>query len=138
MSERVAAINYPDRGWRNALDRPGAFHAGVLAKFMQQLALKERIPDLSFINVSQSTSATHVEAFRSGDGSVAAVYLPVGGEVEIMPGVLPAASYGLWWFDPRKGEWRQGGWLKKERMKATAPGNGPGNDWVLVLRAGGQ
>ncbi|WP_298711508.1 DUF4038 domain-containing protein [Chitinophaga sp.] len=138
MSERVAAINYPDRGWRNALDRPGAFHAGILAKFMQQLALKERIPDLSFINISQNTSATHAEAFRNGNGSVAAAYLPVGGDVEIVPGVLPAASYRLSWFDPRKGVWREGGWLKKERMKATAPGSGPGNDWVLVLRAGGQ
>lgn len=43
--ENHAAINFPDRGWREALERPGAAHLHHLKNLILSRSPLDRIPD---------------------------------------------------------------------------------------------
>ncbi len=104
MGDREAAINYPDRGWVNALDRPGAYQAGILAGLMKRLGNTGRIPDNSLLLNNGKERADHMEAFRNEAGTLVAVYMPVGKELEIDTESLKPAAFKAEWFNPKDGK----------------------------------
>jgi len=133
MNAKVEAINYPDRGWINAMDRPGAFQVGYLRKLMESRPLLERVPDNSIIVSGQGEKGEHMEAFRAADKSYLMVYMPVGKTISISTANLEGAING-WWFNPRDGKSVGINHLQKtDVMEFTSPTTGVQNDWVLVL-----
>lgn len=133
MNAREAAINYPDRGWINALDRPGAYQVGYLRKLMESGPLLNRIPDNSIILQGQGDKGEFIQAFRSVDNSYAMIYLPVGKTITVSTKNM-AGQIAAWWFNPKNGGLNKvDGMVKKDAMEFTSPTPGIGNDWVLIL-----
>jgi hypothetical protein len=133
MNAKEEAINYPDRGWINAMDRPGAVQVGYLRKLMESRPMLNRIRDTSIIINGQGKKTEHIEAFRSADNSYAMIYLPVGKTITVNMKNLQH-QITAWWFNPKDGTAKQISITeKKEQMEFTAPTTGTGNDWVLVI-----
>jgi hypothetical protein len=138
MSAREATVNYPDRGWINAMDRPGAYQVGHLRKLVESRPMLNSIPDNTIVASGQGEKGEHIEAFRAADKSFAMVYLPVGKKITIKAAQLPG-RIACWWFNPKDGTARQAGTIeKKETIDFTPPTTGTGNDWVLVLDDAGK
>jgi hypothetical protein len=134
MSERDEAINYPDRGWVNAMDRPGAFQVGYLRRLLESRPMTARTPDPSLIMLGQGDKGQHIEAFRSADNSYAMIYLPVGKTVTIRTGFIRSQKILAWWFNPRNAVAQKIGLIDNNAVHDfTPPALGEENDWVLVL-----
>jgi len=133
MSAREETINYPDRGWINAMDRPGAYQVGYLRRLMQSRPMLGRIPDSSLIIGDIGKKGEHIEAFRGGDNSYAMVYLPVGKTIIINTAALPK-RLSAWWYNPKDGTAQKATVTSgKNSITAIPPTTGIENDWVLVL-----
>ncbi|HEY4205883.1 MAG TPA: DUF4038 domain-containing protein [Puia sp.] len=134
MSEREEAINYPDRGWLNALDRPGAKQAGYLRRLMESRPLAGRKPNDAFIIGHAGEKGAHMGAIMGGDDTYAMVYLPMGGTVKVHTGDLHGRKLIGWWFNPRDGNVLNiDGTISIPEAGFDAPTAGADNDWVLVL-----
>ena len=133
MGAREEAINYPDRGWINAMDRPGAAQAGYLKKLMESRPMLNRIADNTIILKGQGEKGEHMEAFRSTDNSYAMIYLPVGKIITVNTANLPK-QITAWWFNPKDASSQKINTTeKKDTMEFTSPTAGAENDWVLVI-----
>ncbi len=134
MNAKVEAITYPDRGWINALDRPGAFQVGYLRKLIESRPFLNRVPDNSIILEGQSENpAEHMEAFRDVDFSYVMIYMPVGKLIRLNTKNL-GKKIVAWWFNPRKGEITKiGVFTNNSIMEFTPPTVGYQNDWVLII-----
>ncbi|MFT3701544.1 MAG: glycoside hydrolase family 140 protein [Agriterribacter sp.] len=134
MSEREATVNYPDRGWVNAMDRPGAFQAGYLRKLIETRFGTTLLPDSNLIMEGQGEKAFHMEACYGADGSYIMVYLPVGKQVGIQTKNIKASQLNIWWFNPSANQLQSGGTIiNKGTINVTSPTTGVGNDWVLII-----
>ncbi|HEY4110876.1 glycoside hydrolase family 140 protein [Puia sp.] len=139
MSAREEAINYPDRGWLNALQRPGATQAGYLRRLIESRPPLERLPDTALIMDGQGIGGEHAEAFTGAAGDYAMIYLPVGKPVVINPAHLRARNLVAWWFNPRDATAQKiGAFSAGKPLSLTPPSQGAGNDWVLVLDDAGH
>lgn len=133
MSAREEVINYPDRGWINAIDRPGAYQVGFLKELIESRPMLKRIPDSAIIIKGQGKKGEHIEAFRGSDNSYAMIYLPVGKTITINTTNMAKQLEG-WWFNPKDNNaQRIDIFAKQNEMNFTPPTTGVGNDWVLVL-----
>jgi hypothetical protein len=133
MSAREETINYPDRGWINALDRPGAYQVGYLRKLIASRPMLQRVPDNSIILKGQGEKGEHMEAFHAANNSYAMIYLPVGKTITLKMANMPAQIIA-WWFNPKDASTQQPAKLiTKPTMEFTPPTTGIGNDWVLVI-----
>jgi hypothetical protein len=133
MSAREEAVNYPDRGWINAMDRPGAAQVGYLRKLMESRPMLDRVPDSSIIVKGQGSKGEHMQAFRSADNSYAMIYLPVGKTIAVDLSHFPTQIVA-WWFNPKDaGVQKIGATENNGTLAFTAPTIGVGNDWVLII-----
>ena len=135
VSERDEVENYADRGWMNAMDRPGAYQAGYLRRLIESRPMQGRIPDNTIIITGQSPiNKEHAEAFRSADASYCMVYLPAGQKIKLNLQFMKCKSITTWWFDPKNGTAQNKGTaVRMDNMEFTAPATGMGNDWVIVI-----
>lgn len=133
MNAREEAINYPDRGWMNAMDRPGAFQVGYLRKLMESRPVLDRIPDNTIILKGQGEKGNYIQAFRAADNSYVMIYLPVGKTITVNTASLHG-NIIAWWFNPKDASLHKTAEpVKKDIMEFTPPTEGPGNDWVLII-----
>lgn len=133
MNAREEAINYPDRGWMNAMDCPGAFQVGYLRKLMESRPVLDRIPDNTFILKGQGDKGNYIQAFRSADNSYAMIYLPVGKTITVNTASLQG-NIIAWWFNPKDASLHKIAVpVKKDVMQFTSPTERPGNDWVIII-----
>lgn len=133
MNAREEAINYPDRGWINAMDRPAAFQVGHLRKLIESRPMLNRIPDNTLILKGQGDHAEHMEAFRAADNSYAMIYLPVGKAVTVTTSNFNK-QIAAWWFNPKDASIKKIGIIENTgSMEFVSPTIGAGNDWVLVI-----
>ena len=133
MSAREETINYPDRGWLNAVDRPGAYQVGYLRRLIESRPMLHRIPDSSLIVNGQGVKGEHIEAFHADDNSYAMIYLPVGKTITVNESSLAKQITG-WWFNPGDNTAKKiDTFTKTNTMDFTPPSTGVGNDWILVL-----
>jgi hypothetical protein len=133
MSAKEEAINYPDRGWINAMNRPGAYQVGYLKKLIESRPMLSRIPDNTIIIKGQGDQGEHIEAFRSADNGCAMIYIPFGKTITI---AIPKFSKQIvaWWFNPKDASIQKIGDIENtSTIKFTTPTVGLGNDWVLVI-----
>ncbi|GAC1426304.1 MAG: glycoside hydrolase family 140 protein [Flavisolibacter sp.] len=134
-SEHEEKINFADRYWREALDRPGSFQAGYLRKLMLLYPILSRVPSDEIIITGQGNKADHISAFKDSSGSYAMVYLPQGKTISINTDFMPRKLIEIKWWNPRDGIFLKTTKLKRlKMMKFTAPTIGNENDWVLILR----
>ena len=139
-SPREEKINYADRYWTEAIDRPGAFQAGYLRRLMESRGSLNRIPDQQMIADGQGEKGSYITAFRSADSSYGMVYLPVGKKIRV-DGTCIKDGFSIsndkimaWWFNPVTGKATKIGLLgKSNSMQFTPPVLGVEHDWVLVL-----
>ena len=134
FNEREEIVNFADRGWVNAMDRPGAYQAGYLKKLMESRPQMGRVPDNSIIVAGQGeTNSEHMEAFRGADNSYCMVYLPVGKKIAVDLKFIKGKKIIASWFNPGDRSVKQATLDKKDNMEFTSPTTGVGNDWVLVI-----
>ena len=127
-------INYADRYWTDAIDRPGAYQAGYLKKLITSRPFLSRVPDQTIIRAGQGEKGNHSCAFRDSSGSYLMVYMPVGKTMKISTSCIRNNRVQGWWFDPKAGKAKSLGSLKRDDlMEFTPPSQGVDNDWVLVL-----
>jgi hypothetical protein len=133
-SEREEKVNYADRYWTEAINRPGAFQVGYLRGLIESRSVLNRIPDQSVIVDGQGVKGEYMVAFRATDSSYGMVYLPVGKTVTINGSFIANDKIIGWWFNPAKGQAVKIGVLtKSDKMLFTPPALGIENDWVLIL-----
>ena len=135
LNEREEVINYADRGWINALDRPGAWQAGYLRKLIESRPMAGRVPDNSLVIKGQGeTNALHIEAFRGAQNNYAMFYLPAGKTITVNASFIKGEKVVAWWFNPKDASASKIGILTRSiEMEFTSPTIGIENDWVLVL-----
>ncbi|MBA3868110.1 MAG: glycoside hydrolase family 140 protein [Anaerolineae bacterium] len=126
-------INYPDRPWQDALDRPGAYQVGYLRRLMESRPYLKRIPDQGLLLSGEGEGACHIQATRANDGSYAMIYTPAGwDELTINLESLSGTRIQAWWFDPREGTARSADKHDRNKSLTFSPPS-PHDDWVLVL-----
>lgn len=133
-SPREEKINYADRYWTEAIDRPGAVQAGYLKKLILSRPSLNRIPDSTLISAGQGTGGDHIEAFRDSANTYAMLYLPRSKTISVNMGFLKSSNVAVWWFNPKNGKAKKEGLKKRAPVLAfKPPTSGAENDWVLVL-----
>ncbi|MEP7142231.1 MAG: glycoside hydrolase family 140 protein [Ferruginibacter sp.] len=127
-------INFADRYWTEALDRPGAFQAGYLKHLILSRPSLYRLPDQGIIENEQGKAGDYMCAFRDSIGSYIMVYIPVGKTVTINTASICSAKLRCWWFNPQTAQVKAIGVISNSKsVQMTSPTQGNGNDWVLVI-----
>lgn len=131
--ERFEPINFPDRDWMKALERPAATQVRFLKELMLSRPYFERVPDPALLEANPPAGINHLEATRDKAGTYAFIYFPTADRAaRIDLGRLAASRLRAWWFDPRTGVGRKFAEFEGTRVREfRAPSHGP--DWVLVL-----
>lgn len=133
-SLREERINYADRYWTEALDRPGAYQVGYLRKLIESRPFVTRIPDQSLIVSGQGEKGEYMTAFRDQEGTYLMVYLPVGRNVTIKTTDIAGRQLSIKWFNPRTGKTESSIQLPNAgKVTTTPPSSGIENDWVLII-----
>ena len=133
-SPREEKINYPERYWTEAIDRPGAFQVGYLKKLIESRPSLHRIPDQSIIQAGQGEKGDYATAFRDSVGSYLMVYLPVGKTIIANTSNIHARRFNAYWINPKTFKTTSIGAFKNQGSKEfTPPTLGFENDWVLVI-----
>jgi len=129
-------IGYARHYWYEVLDLPGAWQMLNVRRLMESRPMLSRIPFPEIV-LSPGDDYSRIVATR-GDGYVM-VYSALGNDIELKGNLLPAASYAVWWFDPRSGKSLRAGTIERKPVhRFTAPSRGPGFDWILVLDEKGR
>jgi hypothetical protein len=133
-SPREEKINYADRYWTEALDRPGAFQVGYLRKLIESRPQLTRIPDQSLILEGQGEKGEYICVTRDQTSSYIMIYIPFGKKIVVNTAEIKSDNLNLHWFDPKKGKvvksWKS---PNQKRMAFETPTQGFGNDWVLII-----
>ena len=126
------AVNGPHLYWPEALDLPGANQMKHVRKLMTARPQLARVPDQSLIVENDLGPAERVQATRGLD--YAFIYSAVGKPFTVNPGKISGKTITATWFDPRTGKTQVAGTFENQKPKQfTPPGQGYGQDWVLVL-----
>lgn len=126
-------INYPDRDWRDAIERPGAEQVQHLRILMESRPYFSRIPDQDILVSDPGEGGEHVQATRDALGSYAMIYLPTQREIVINMDKISGDRIKATWYNPRSGVWSVGGEYKSGGIQSFVPPMQDGPDWVLVL-----
>ena len=130
---RYAPENYPDRGWIDALHRPGGEQMRHLRSLIESRPFFSRIPDQSLIVGDPGQGGLHVQATRDRDGSWAFIYIPQNDQIVTLNlAALHRRTLRAWWYDPRAGVGTVIGDVDgSTKHEFRTPSYGP--DWVLAL-----
>lgn len=130
--EQRGYINYADRPWYEAIDRPGARQVRHLRALMESRPYLERIPDQTMLRCDAGTGGHHIRATRDREGRYAFVYLPLPLPVTVSLEVLAGTQVNAWWYAPCTGEATWIGQFPASGVHTfSPPGQHP--DGVLVL-----
>ena len=133
-SKREEKINYAERYWQEALNRPGAYQVGYLRKLIESRPSLNRIPDQAILGEVQEEKSEYAVAFRDDTGDYLMIYLPVGKKVSVNTTAIKGGKLTLWWFNPRTGKSNKSTRVGNNGiLSVTAPSSEKENDWVLVI-----
>jgi hypothetical protein len=135
-SEREEKINYADRYWYDALDRPGSTQVGYLKELILSRASLNRVPDQSIIIEGQGNAGEYATAFRDMRSRYLMVYMPVGKSIVVNTVGLMGQKLKINWFNPRTGKYESTQILNNQKqLSIKSPTKGFEQDWVLVIDA---
>ena len=119
------------RVWNVAKDLPGAFDIQRMAELFNSLRWWTLRPadDLLASQPGREDPSRFVAAALSTEGTLAILYLPVGGEITLVKSPTDLRLDSASWFDPRTGRVQKA--EPRGGRRFTAPDS---NDWVLVLK----
>lgn len=123
------------RPWREAVDLPGGHDLRHVAGLFASVDWWTLRPDSEIIEEQPfpGDPLRHVSASSSEDGTLAVIYLPAGGTVELAPGTL-GDGLAAAWFNPREGGFQEAS-ARGDGTRFAAPDE---NDWVLVVQRDGN
>ena len=130
--ELRGSINFADRPWYEAINRPGARQVKHLRALMESRPYLSRIPDQTMLLSDPGTGGNHVRATRDSEGRYAFVYLPLPLPVTISLEAIAGAQVNAWWYAPCSGEATWIGQFPASDAQTFSPA-GQHPDWVLVL-----
>ncbi len=130
---RNPVINFADRDWIDALQRPAGRQMEHLRDLMESRPFFDRIPDQTLIAGEAGRGALHLQATRDANGSYALVYFPANDlTAKLDLTKLKGRQIRGWWYDPRTGVGTLIGVIDGAGQREfRSPSYGP--DWVLVL-----
>jgi hypothetical protein len=133
VGKRNAVINFADRDWIDALQRPAGRQMMFLRELIESRPYFNRVPDQSLIVGDAGKGALHIQATRDADGSYAFVYFPTSDLTAKIDGTkLRSKRLRAWWYDPRTGVGTLIGTLDATaELEFRSLPYGP--DWVLTL-----
>lgn len=122
--------------WSEALDLPGAQQMYHLRQLMLTRPFEQLRPDPGLLadppSIMDPAPENHIVAAR-GD-RFAMFYSPHGKAIHFNCDRLTTNGIKAWWFDPREGDFVSiGEFPFKAQMLFDPPGEGPENDWVLLV-----
>lgn len=125
-------VNHPDRSWRAALDRPGAWHASYLRRLMASRPLLDRIPDQTMLIAAPRGHHEYAVATRDRTGRYAMIYTPIYQPLRVALDALAGDEIRAWWYNPRTAVATE---IDAPRARGEQTFESPvdGPDWVLVL-----
>ena len=124
-------VGYARHYWYDVLDLPGAWQMLNVRRLMESRPMLNRIPFQELV-LNPGDEYSHIAAIR-GDNYVM-VYTPLGNAIEVNGNLLPASAYQVSWYDPRSGKTLKAGKMERKPLLVfTAPSQGPGFDWILIL-----
>jgi hypothetical protein len=132
-SPREEKINFADRYWTEAIDRPGAFQVGYLRKLIESRKPLDRIPDQTIITSGQGEKSEYMTAFRDNGGKYAMVYIPKGKTITVNVSFIKSKKVNAWWYNPKNNQATKAGQYNSGSLQFTTPTLGENNDWVLVI-----
>jgi hypothetical protein len=124
-------INGPLMYWYDAAHRPGANQMRYLRRLIESRPVLSRVPDQSLV-LDELRGADHIAATR-GEG-YAFIYDAQGRPFTVVLGKISGARVKCSWYNPRTGDTTGAGEFENTGTHAfTAPAEGFGADWVLIL-----
>jgi hypothetical protein len=124
-------VNGPLMYWYEAIHRPGANEMRYVRELIESRPVLSRVPDQSLV-ADELEGADHITATR-GDG-YAFIYDAQGRPFTVNLGKLSGERLKCWWFNPRSGDSMDAGEIENRGTHDfTAPSEGFGSDWVLIL-----
>ena len=120
--------------WETSLDLPGAFDLIHARRLMDRFDWNSCRPAQELI-ISDNRSYNHKIVALQGNG-FALVYFPNGETATLnFTPVSKKNELSLSWMNPRTGEIKQTGTVKREnKQEIVPPASGRGNDWVLIVQ----
>lgn len=115
--------------WDQAIESEGARSVEHLASLFNSLKWWTLVPDPALVTDQPSAPMSFVPAARSEDGSLAVIYLPQGGVIQLNTTNLKQAS-DMRWFNPSTGQYSPAGKVASASLKMQSPGDG---DCLLVI-----
>ncbi|MBN2329997.1 MAG: DUF4038 domain-containing protein [Candidatus Omnitrophica bacterium] len=120
--------------WHVAKDLPGALCMKYLHQFFQSIDWQtlSPAPELLTDQPGREDASKFIACAKSGDGKLAVIYMPEGGEINIQTSGL-AKNMQAKLFHPRTGGWIQAGTVQQPVHTVKTPDR---NDWILLLKDG--
>ncbi|NJN26975.1 MAG: DUF4038 domain-containing protein [Cyclobacteriaceae bacterium] len=123
--------------WQQSIDYPGAFEAGYMRAFFENIAWQTLTPATSLVKQGPNTHGMDVLAASSVDGALLVAYSPYGSNFSLDLGKVKSEQLAASWFNPRNNSYVQLPNLQTGAIVQFDPPADPvrGNDWVLMLMA---
>ena len=134
-SPKFEPVNYPDRYWKEALNRPAAYQAGYLKELILSRPSTDRVPLQNIIlNQDSLDNKDFMVAFTDREMTYAMIYLPNNQVLKLNMKAFPSKSIKFSWYKPESGKIVDSNTINvKEQLILTPPKNGNNTDWVLII-----
>ncbi len=122
--------------WKEAIDYPGAFQAGYMKSFFEQINWQSMKPKFDLVKSGPNTNGREILAAAATDSTFIIAYSPYGINFNLDLSSLNSEDISASWFNPRNNSFIQIGEVKQEDNVLFDPPADPkmGNDWVLIVK----
>lgn len=123
--------------WYESIDYPGAFQAGYMRDFFEQIDWQKMQPDNSIVKSGPNTNGREILASAAAEGNFIVAYTPHGMDFSLDISQLKSEKVSVSWFNPRNNSYITLKDIDKGENVNFDPPADPvrGNDWVLVLKS---
>lgn len=122
--------------WKESIDYPGAFQAGYMKSFFEQINWQSMKPKFDLVKSGPNTNGREILAAAATDSTFIIAYSPYGNNFNLDLSSLSSENISASWFNPRNNSFIQIGGVKQEDNVLFDPPADPkmGNDWVLIVK----
>jgi hypothetical protein len=123
--------------WHESIDYPGAFQAGYMRDFFEQIDWQKMQPDNSIVKSGPNTNGREILASAATDGTFIIAYTPHGMDFSLDLSKLKSEMVSVSWFNPRNNSYITLKDIDKGENVNFDPPADParGNDWLLLVQS---